>query len=269
MYAMRVADFLALEAMLPHQEMNARGLVVPLSMDGEHKHERVHFISHQWLGFLNADPQGVHLRCMQDVFRRAIAGESLFTTDEDWHAYAKGLPAHLMRTFAFPKTVEGSVLTLVGAERCPFALADFAHAVESGWVRIDQMCIPQIYDGLHTETEIRLAQEDQSKAINSIVYYIRNCYNFWVCAPSGAKHVDIDGLRTNYHSWSSRGWCRLEETAFVLCKSLAGVLPHSGDAACRRGSGLDSARSPRPDGRLLPAAQRCPTRRLLMLREEP
>jgi hypothetical protein len=36
-YAMRVAGFLALEAMLPHQEMKARGLVVPLSMDVEHK----------------------------------------------------------------------------------------------------------------------------------------------------------------------------------------------------------------------------------------
>jgi hypothetical protein len=68
MYALRVADFLALEAMLPHEEMKARGLVVPLSMHGEHKLERVHFISHQWLGFRNAAPQGGHLRCMQTVF---------------------------------------------------------------------------------------------------------------------------------------------------------------------------------------------------------
>ena len=58
----------ALEAMLPHEEMKARGLVVPLSMHGEHKLERVHFISHQWLGFRNAAPQGGHLRCMQTVF---------------------------------------------------------------------------------------------------------------------------------------------------------------------------------------------------------
>ncbi len=68
MYALRVTDFLALEAMLPHEEMKARGLVVPLSMHGEHKLERVHFISHQWLGFRNAAPQGGHLRCMQTVF---------------------------------------------------------------------------------------------------------------------------------------------------------------------------------------------------------
>jgi hypothetical protein len=37
MYALRVADFLPLEVLLPHEEMQARGLVVPLSMDGEHK----------------------------------------------------------------------------------------------------------------------------------------------------------------------------------------------------------------------------------------
>jgi hypothetical protein len=69
MYAMRVADFLALERMLPHQELQARGLVVPLDMDAEHEPACVHFISHQWLGFRTADPHGVHLRCMQDVFR--------------------------------------------------------------------------------------------------------------------------------------------------------------------------------------------------------
>ena len=83
MYAMRVVDFLALERMLPHQELQARGLVVPLDMDAEHEPACVHFISHQWLGFRTADPHGVHLRCMQDVFRRTIAGESLFSSEED------------------------------------------------------------------------------------------------------------------------------------------------------------------------------------------
>ena len=57
---------------------------------------------------------------------------------------------------------------------------------------------------------------------STALYYISNCYNFWVWAPSGAEHDDIDGLRTNYCSWSGRGGCRLEETAFVLSKSLAG-----------------------------------------------
>ena len=43
MYAMRVVDFLALERMLPHQELQASGLVVPLDMDAEHEPARVHF----------------------------------------------------------------------------------------------------------------------------------------------------------------------------------------------------------------------------------
>ncbi len=98
--------------------------------------------------------------------------------------------------FALPKAVEGAVLRL-GGELHPFALADFSHAVESGWVWIDEMCIPQIYDGIHTKTEIRQRRRTSPKATNSIVYYISNCHSFWACAPSGAKHEDIDGLRTN------------------------------------------------------------------------
>ena len=154
MYAMRVADFLELERMLPHQELKApRGLVVPLDMDAEHEPARVHFISHQWLSFRTADPRGVHLRCMQDVFRRTIAGESLFSSEEDWppHAYAKGLKADGMRDMGD------------GLESRSFAFADFVHAIESGWVWIDYMCIPQIYDGLTCEMEIRQAREDQAK----------------------------------------------------------------------------------------------------------
>ena len=210
MYAMRVADFLALERMLPHQELQARGLVVPLDMDAEHEPARVHFISHQWLGFRTADPHGVHLRCMQDVFRRTIAGESLFSSEEDWHAYAKGLKADGMRDMGD------------GLESRSFAFADFVHAIESGWVWIDYMCIPQIHDGLTCEREIRQAREDQAKSIDSIAYYIINCYTFWVCAPSGAEHEDSEGLRTDYSSWARRGWCRFEESAYVMSKALAG-----------------------------------------------
>ena len=130
MYAMRVVDFLALERMLPHQELQARGLVVPLDMDAEHEPARVHFISHQWLGFRTADPHGVHLRCMQDVFRRTIAGESLFSSEEDWHAYAKGMKADgLWYPLGMSQRDMGD-----GLESRSFAFADFVHAIESGWV---------------------------------------------------------------------------------------------------------------------------------------
>jgi hypothetical protein len=188
LYAVRVADFLALERMLPHQEMKSRALVVPLDMEGEHKSARVHFISHQWLGFEVADPHGVHLRTMQDVFRRAIAGESLFTTDEDWHAYSKGLTAHASRTSALSNILEA------GRERQTFARADFVHAIEFGWVRIDYVCIPQVYDGLHTETEICQERQDQSKSINSIVLHKQLLQLLGV----GAFR-----RRTRRHRWSS------------------------------------------------------------------
>jgi len=44
----------------------------------------------QWLAYLEADPTGAHLQTMQALFRRAIGGESIFRSEEDWNAYSKG-----------------------------------------------------------------------------------------------------------------------------------------------------------------------------------
>ena len=40
--------------------------------------------------YAEADPNGDHLKTMQDVFRRVLAGESIFRSEDDWSAYTKG-----------------------------------------------------------------------------------------------------------------------------------------------------------------------------------
>ena len=74
LHAMRMKDFLALEKLRPHNALKKEGLVVALDFDGAHKDAKLNFVSHQWLAYAEADPNADHLRTMQDVFRRVLAG---------------------------------------------------------------------------------------------------------------------------------------------------------------------------------------------------
>ncbi len=98
LHAMRMADFLALTVLEPHNALVAKGLVVALDFDGEHKGANLNFVSHQWLAYAEADPECAHLHTMQTLFRRAIAGESIFRSEEDWNAYSKGYTAENARS---------------------------------------------------------------------------------------------------------------------------------------------------------------------------
>ena len=90
LHAMRMKDFLALDKLRPHNALKKEGLVVALDFKGAHKDAKLNFVSHQWLAYAEADPNGDHLRTMQDVFRRVLAGESIFRSEDDWSAYTKG-----------------------------------------------------------------------------------------------------------------------------------------------------------------------------------
>ena len=85
MYGCRIRDFLGLETLLPHNELRDRGLVSEIPTGAS-----VNFISHQWLGYKNADPEGSYTKTMQDLFRRAIKGENVLQSKDDWHAYGEG-----------------------------------------------------------------------------------------------------------------------------------------------------------------------------------
>ena len=100
LYAMRMLDFLALETLRPHNGLVEEGLVVPLDLDGEHARANVNFVSHQWLGFAEADPNGDHLATMQAAFRRAIdEPRALFKHADDWSSFARGSTAATCATW--------------------------------------------------------------------------------------------------------------------------------------------------------------------------
>ena len=59
---MKMADFLALETLEPHNKLLEEGKVVPMDLDGAHKGVDIQFVSHQWLGYEVADPKREHLQ---------------------------------------------------------------------------------------------------------------------------------------------------------------------------------------------------------------
>jgi len=80
-------------------------------------------------------------------------------------------------------------------------------------VWMDYISIPQVIGCSRDEVASVLA--DQKAAIQAIPSYVRHAQHFWICAPSGAQHVDTC-CECNYDTWHSRGWCRMEEAALNL-----------------------------------------------------
>ena len=225
LYAMRMLDFLALETLRPHNGLVEEGLVVPLDLDGEHARANVNFVSHQWLGFAEADPNGDHLATMQAAFRRAIdEPRALFKDADDWSSFARGsTAANLASLTTTREAVRGddgseTVAATVDHEDGSMHSA-FAEATRSGWVWMDYLSVPQTI-GLPDPAAVAAALADQAKAIRSIPSYIRRARTFWICTPAGARHEA--GHACSYATWHERGWCRLEETAISLA--------HLGDA---------------------------------------
>ena len=196
LHVMHVTDFQRLSELPPHQAAKRQGLVVALDLEGEHKGALINFVSHQWLGYKEADPDCAHLRTMQSVFARMSRGESVFRDAEVAEAYFKGLGK------------ESIALSLLGvdAHHAEVLPETFQQSATDGWVWMDYLSIPQTI-GLSTKEELQLAIRDQSNAIDSIHAYLASALNFFVCAPSGAVHCDT-GAACNFASWRSRGCAR-------------------------------------------------------------
>ena len=207
LYAMRVADFIGLPKLHSYNELLKMGLLVPLDLHGEHKGASINFISHEWLGDDEADPEGVHLRTMQDVFRRVIAGENVFRSEDHWKAYSQGFHARAASSGRFDPIACFEALDAASRTQ-----SEFQASIELGYVWMDFISIPQTVR-MRSEDTLRTALEGQARAIRSIPYYIKHAGNFWICAPSATKK---DGMTANYESWAARGWCRLEDVTNTL-----------------------------------------------------
>jgi hypothetical protein len=139
LYAMKMADFLSLERLEPHNNLLERGLVTALDLDGEHRGVQVQFVSHQWLGYTTADPNGEHLRTMQAAFRRAMTEPSaLFKDDADWKAYATGFTEANRATLENAAKRRGDAeMSMKGVENVDMEASQeaFMASVKDGWVR--------------------------------------------------------------------------------------------------------------------------------------
>ena len=216
LHAMRMADFLALTCLEPHNALVAKGLVVALDFKGEHAGVRLNFISHQWLGYAEADPECAHLHTMQTLFRRVIAGESIFRSEEDWNAYSRGFTAENARS-ASTKHASASDKGSFGEEESVMrSESNFLASIADGWVWMDYISIPQTI-GCESEEETLRVLDDQQRAIEAIPQYVQHAQNFWICAPSNARHCDT-GIECNYETWLARGWCRMEEAVLNLIR---------------------------------------------------
>ena len=216
LHAMRMADFLALTCLEPHNALVAKGLVVALDFKGEHAGVRLNFISHQWLGYAEADPECAHLHTMQTLFRRVIAGESIFRSEEDWNAYSRGFTAENARS-ASTKHASASDKGSFGEEESVMrSESNFLASIADGWVWMDYISIPQTI-GCESEEETLRVLADQQRAIEAIPQYVQHAQNFWICAPSNARHCDT-GIECNYETWLARGWCRMEEAVLNLIR---------------------------------------------------
>ena len=78
MHVISVHDFLALEAIEPHQTLLAKGLL----KQWDESMTKIFFLSHQWTSFNHPDASGDQLRSFQRVLRRMMAG-SLPTVECD------------------------------------------------------------------------------------------------------------------------------------------------------------------------------------------
>jgi hypothetical protein len=228
MHCMKMSDFLQLTMLEAHNGLVERGLVVPLNFDGKHAGVEIQFVSHQWLGYTVADPNGDHLKTMQAAFRIAIdEGKGLFKSHEDWKAYAEGMTTTNATSFRkFGSNAESASLG-TGSSACEAGASPemdverrlalrhetFKANVADSWVWMDFLSVPQTV-GLSDVAAVQEAISKQADAIRSIPSYIRHATTFWICTPQGAKHES--GELCSYATWSARGWCRLEETTIAL-----------------------------------------------------
>eukprot|EP00966_Prymnesium_polylepis_P046837 1085411-Prymnesium_polylepis.2 len=82
MWLISPKDLLELSSLRPHQQLLQEGRLVEYN---EQLHRgRVIFVSHQWLGYSEPDPDGQQLRALQTALRRLGAGQTIET---NWMAY--------------------------------------------------------------------------------------------------------------------------------------------------------------------------------------
>ena len=123
-----MADFLKFDRLPPHNKLKRDGYVQQIRFEGG-VIPAVNFVSHQWTGNGHADPDGHHLKTMQECFRRVIAHEPIFKSAQDEAAYRKG----------FSSEAHGKAASTFFADAYKKEIGStaFEDSVANGWVWMD------------------------------------------------------------------------------------------------------------------------------------
>lgn len=199
MWVLGVQDFLELDHLPCHEELQEKGLLVERSPD----HFCV-FVSHQWLGSSHPDPDFLQLPLLQKALRKLIAGETVATSD---------LASQFLgdtRRFSQQKRT----------------------SLRTGYIWLDWFSIPQRtfqfdFDPFLMDSELEVEAvtsalrsptgTKQDLFISSIPFYVEVSDVFVALVPR-LHHRDTRQL-CDLKTYLTRGWCRLEMWCSILSPS--------------------------------------------------
>ena len=182
MHVISVKDLLKLDRLDPHQVLLQKGL---LHLWCQSMRGRTIFVSHEWLGWQHADPNGEQLVALQRILTRLLKGE------------ISRVQSHWRTQLEFGNTV-------VAGRR-------WKAAVPHMFAWLDFLSIPQTaaYCDLSTS-------EDLKNAVESIPAYVERSALLLILVPV-CVHLDRQES-CSFSTWRKRGWCVLElHAAFLKC----------------------------------------------------
>mmetsp|Transcript_72681 Transcript_72681/g.210403 ORF Transcript_72681/g.210403 Transcript_72681/m.210403 type:complete len:709 (+) Transcript_72681:43-2169(+) len=265
MYVLPVPTLLSMDCLRPHQELLRESLVKEWMPEME---GRIIFVSHQWLGYANPDPNNEHLSALQTLLSRLMEGtaghveshwmqqvvmrQKVAIARKRWreavpHMYTwidyASIPqvglASAMRLASETQSAEaqGGMHRLCAAvphrdialKASPCPVQNALGFLEAG---VDPAS-PKV--GCSSDRASASSARDASvvkasmMAINSIPQYVERSALLLVLAPM-CLHKDT-GEVCDYTTWRSRGWCRMELQAALLARTHVQVLVCAGPRA--------------------------------------
>ncbi|CAJ1347634.1 unnamed protein product [Effrenium voratum] len=210
MWVVKVSDFLTLEAVPCHEELQRRGLLI--------RHEEGFFcifVSHQWLTASHPDPKGEQLSVLKHALCNLLAGAQIGTDlradfFDQQTRLSKQQRIRLkdgyiwMDWFSIPQQSRSNSFGPAGETHAFAQLAPLAHAPSDG--ESDALESPSF------GASPSLAS--QADFIERIPYFVEMSNMFVILAPR-CQQGDLS--QCDFGSWSQRGWCRLE----LWCKMLS------------------------------------------------
>jgi len=157
--------------------------------------DRVVFVSHQWLGYHEPDPQNEQFQVLKRILEKLIAGQ--VSVDELSMAYKCYFMQNSIRKGQWK-----------------------AH-LPSMYVWIDYCCMPQVRQNSPVEVA-----ESAGKALCSLPAYVERCWLMLVLVPV-CEHKEARAV-CNYATWRSRGWCRAELMFALLARKSLKVMVCTG-----------------------------------------